>query len=110
MPFGKKLEEMIYEKTELKIRVSDYSWRVFKRVCEHTENNGKPFPKEENYFGFLETALMEYSGELVPTDVHELFLLEALREILEEKEKRGMGNHVAHSTQTKFPSPDENMG
>lgn len=100
----------------LKIPVSDHVWRAFKRACEYTQNNGRPFPKVDGgkidaYGVHLEYAMESYIADLAKSgELVTFFMAEALQQVWAEKDAEEKTKQDAHSAQESKPTPDKNMG
>lgn len=94
----------------LEIPISDHVWRAFKRACEYSQNDGRPYPEKQMYSGWLEHALESYMGDLVPQDLADFFLAEALQQVWAEKDEEQEAKQATHSDQKIVPTPGEGVG
>lgn len=96
----------------LEISISDHVWRAFKRACEYTDNNGKPFSEEKAYGVHLEYAMESYIGSLAKSEeLSTFFMAEALQQVWKEKDEEQETKQAVHSTtQENSPSPDDGVG
>ena len=101
--------------TKLEILVSEHVWLAFKRACEYTQNDGRPFPKAGEHktdaYGMnLEYAMESYIGDLTKSgELVTFFLAEALQQVSAAKDAEKKTEQDAHSVQESKPNPNENM-
>ncbi len=94
----------------LEIPISDHVWRAFKRACEYTDNNGKPFSEEKAYGVHLEYAMESYISDIARSEeLSTFFMAEALQQVWAEKDEKQKTTQAFHSTQQNSPSPDDGM-
>lgn len=95
----------------LEIPVSDHVWRAFKRACEYTDNNGRPFPENKAYGVHLEYAMESYISDIAKSrELSTFFMAEALQQVWAEKDEEQKTKQAVHSTQENSPSPSDGMG
>lgn len=94
----------------LEIPISDHVWRAFKRACEYTDNNGKPFSEEKAYGVHLEYAMESYISDIAKSEeLSTFFMAEALQQVWAEKDEEQKVKQANSSDQKNAPSPGEGM-
>ena len=109
----KKYDELLsngQQTITFSISINDHVWRAFKRACECSQNDGRPYPEEQMYSGWIEHALEAYMDDLVESpQLSSLFLTEALQQIWAEKDAKKEAEQAVHSAQTETFSPGEGV-
>lgn len=84
----------------LEIPIHDHVWRAFKRACEYSQNDGRPYPEERMYSGWVEHALEAYMDDLVKSsELSSFFLAEALQQVWAEKDEEQKAKQTNSSDQ-----------
>lgn len=94
----------------LSIPINDHVWRAFKRACEYSQNDGRPYPEERMYSGWVEHALEAYMDDLVQSpQLSSFFLAESLQQIWAEKDAKIEAAQTVHSAQAELLPPGEGV-
>ncbi len=109
----KKYDELLSKGRQsitLEIPIHDHVWRAFKRACEYSQNNGRPYPEERMYSGWVEHALEAYMDDLVKSsELSSFFLAEALQQVWAEKDEKKEAAQTVHSVQAELLPPGEGV-
>ena len=94
----------------ISIPINDHVWRAFKRACEYSQNDGRPYPEERMYSGWVEHALEAYMDDLVQSpQLSSFFLTESLQQIWAEKDEKKEAAQTVHSAQAELLPPGEGV-